>query len=256
MMNLLVQTTKSRRSEDGVSHLEAGYESLGNDIDILKVENVSLKVEIARQGDELDILKVENVGLKVEIARQGNELDILKVENVGLKVEIIRQGNEITRQGNEITRQGNEITRQGDYINEDRREKACKEIAFGVQDVNAKSLLETNYIVKEKGLSEVFKSTRETRNGGAHLLLNTDQGNTVNYKKKAFVRILENANCLEDDLDAVGITRDVIAVVLDVLREELKNVVVPAPKKAEVSTVNKFFKHTLQTMGKICVKEL
>jgi hypothetical protein len=125
-----------------------------------------------------------------------------------------------------------------------------------VQDVNAKSLLETTYIVKEKGLSEVFKSTRETRNGGAHLLLNTDQGNTVNYKKKAFVRILENANCLEDDLDAVGITRDVIAVVLDVLREELKNVVVPAPKKAEVSTVNKFFKHTLQTMGKICVEEL
>jgi hypothetical protein len=228
MLNLLIQTTKSRRSEDGVSHLEAGYESLGNDI---------------------DILKVENVGLKVEIIRQGNELDILKVENVGLKVEIIRQGNEITRQGNEITR-------QGDYINEDRREKACKEIAFGVQDVNAKSLLETNYIVKEKGLSEVFKSTRETRNGGAHLLLNTDQGNTVNYKKKAFVRILENANCLEDDLDAVGITRDVIAVVLDVLREELKNVVVPAPKKAEVSTVNKFFKHTLQTMGKICVEEL
>jgi hypothetical protein len=74
MMNLLIQTTKSRRSEDGVSHLEAGYESLGNDINILKVENVSLKVEIARQGDELDILKVENVGLKVEIIRQGNEI--------------------------------------------------------------------------------------------------------------------------------------------------------------------------------------
>jgi hypothetical protein len=169
----------------------------------------------------------------------------LKVENVSLKGEITRQGDEIVSLKGEITRQGDEIVSlKGDFL-EERREKACKEIAFGIQDVNTQSLLETNSIVKKKGLSWVFKSLRNSRHDKAHLFRHEDP-DTVIYKKAAFIRILENSNCLKDDLDSEGITSDVIAVVLDVLKNELQNVTLITPERAEVTKVDKFFKNTLR----------
>ena len=160
----------------------------------------------------------------------------------------------INQQGNVINSLNLRVKRLEDYLDADIREKAYKEIEFGVQDVNNFSFLEKNVRIQNKGLAETFALLRDSRNATAHLLLKVDQSN--NYKKKAFVRILESANCLGDDLDAIGITNDMIAAVLDVLREELKDVQVPTPKEAEVTKVNKFFKHTLTTIGKGSVENL
>jgi len=204
------------------------YKSLGDEI-------VRQGGVIIRQGDEIESLKVENVRQGGIIIRQGDEIE-------SLKVEIVRQGDEI-------------ISLKSDFL-EERREKACKEIAFGVQDVNAQSLLETNSIVNMKGLSGVFRSLRESRHDAAHLFRKDDPPDTVIYKKAAFIRILESSNCLKDDLDADGITSDVLAVVLDVLRNELKNVTVRIPKLAEVAKVDKFFKNTLRTLDKRCIEDL
>ena len=161
---------------------------------------------------------------------------------------------EINRLKLEINQHTLKVKRLEDYLDADIREKACKEIEFGVQDVNNFSFLEKNVNIKNKGLAETFTLMRDSRNTTAHLLLKVDQPNS--YKKKAFVRILENANCLGDDLDAIGITSDMIAAVLDVLREELKDIQVPTLKEAEVTNVNKFFKHTLTTIGKGSVANL
>jgi hypothetical protein len=155
-----------------------------------------------------------------------------------------------------ISQQGDEIASLRSDFCEERREKACMEIAFGIQDVNANSLLETNSLVKKRGLSALFKSLRETRHEAAHFLRHNDPPDTIIYKKDAFIRILENSNCLQDELDAEGITGDVIAVVLDVLRNEVQNVKLPTPKQAEVTNVDKFFKNTLRTLEKKRIKDL
>ena len=170
------------------------------------------------------------------------------------KAEINSLNLKINQQGNVINSLNLRVKRLEDYLDADIREKAYKEIEFGVQDVNNFSFLEKNVRIQNKGLAETFALLRDSRNATAHLLLKVDQSN--NYKKKAFVRILESANCLGDDLDAIGITNDMIAAVLDVLREELKDVQVPTPKEAEVTKVNKFFKHTLTTIGKGSVENL
>jgi uncharacterized protein (DUF2267 family) len=221
-MNLLIETIKSPRSEEDVSHLEAErYESLGD--------------EIVRQNGV--------------IIQHGEEI----VRQNGV---IIQHGEEIVRQNGVIIQHGEEIASLRSDFSEERREKACMEIAFGIQDVNANSLLETNSLVKKRGLSALFKSLRETRHEAAHFLRHNDPPDTIIYKKDAFIRILENSNCLQDELDAEGITGDVIAVVLDVLRNEVQNVKLPTPKQAEVTNVDKFFKNTLRTVKKSRIKDL
>jgi hypothetical protein len=221
-MNLLIETIKSPRSEEDVSHLEAErYESLGD--------------EIVRQNGV--------------IIQHGEEI----VRQNGV---IIQHGEEIVRQNGVIIQHGEEIASLRSDFSEERREKACMEIAFGIQDVNANSLLETNSLVKKRGLSALFKSLRETRHEAAHFLRHNDPPDTIIYKKDAFIRILENSNCLQDELDAEGITGDVIAVVLDVLRNELQNVKLPTPKQAEVTNVDKFFKNTLRILEKKRIKDL
>ena len=115
---------------------------------------------------------------------------------------------------------GDEIVSLRSDFSEERIEKACKEIAFGIQDMNASSFLETSPIVRSKGLSAVFRELRKTRQYAAHLLLKDDPPNTTIYKKAAFIRILENSNnskCLQDELDEEGITTEVIAVVLGIM---------------------------------------
>ena len=228
-MNLLIDTIKSPRSEEDVSHLEAKrYESLGDEI-------VRQNGVISQQGDEI----VRQNGV---IIQQGDEID-------SLKCEIVRQNGVIIQQGNDLASLRSEFS-------EERREKACLEIAFGIQDVNANSLLETNNLVKKRGLSVVFKSLRETRHEAAHFFRHNDPPDTITYKKAAFIRILENSNCLQDELDAEGMTGDVIAVVLDVLRNEVQNVKLPTPKQTEVTNVDKFFKNTLRTLKKSRIKDL
>ena len=61
-----------------------------------------------------------------------------------------------------------------------------------------------------------------------HLFLKTDLPNTVLYQMKEFVRMLENASYLED-LAYTGIRTDVIPVVLEILREQLKDVEILQP---------------------------
>ena len=242
-MNLLIDTIKSPRSEEDVSHLEAErYESLGDEI-------VRQNGVISQQGDEI----VRQNGV---IIQQGDEIDSLKCEIVRQNGVIIQQGDEIVRQNGAIIQQGNDLASLRSEFSEERREKACLEIAFGIQDVNANSLLETNNLVKKRGLSVVFKSLRETRHEAAHFFRHNDPPDTITYKKAAFIRILENSNCLQDELDAEGMTGDVIAVVLDVLRNEVQNVKLPTPKQAEVTNVDKFFKNTLRTLKKSRIKDL
>ena len=242
-MNLLIDTIKSPRSEEDVSHLEAErYESLGDEI-------VRQNGVISQQGDEI----VRQNGV---IIQQGDEIDSLKFENTRQNGVIIQQGDEIVRQNGVIIQQGNDLASLRSEFSEERREKACLEIAFGIQDVNANSLLETNNLVKKRGLSVVFKSLRETRHEAAHFFRHNDPPDTITYKKAAFIRILENSNCLQDELDAEGMTGDVIAVVLDVLRNEVQNVKLPTPKQAEVTNVDKFFKNTLRTLKKSRIKDL
>ena len=242
-MNLLIETIKSPRSEEDVSHLgPERYESLGDEI-------VRQNGVIIQQGDE--ITRQNGV-----IIQQGDEIDSLKNEIVSLKDEIVSLKDEIVRQNGVIIQQGDEIASLRSDFSEERREKACMEIAFGIQDVNANLLLETNSLVKTRGLSALFKSLRETRHEAAHFLRHNDPPETIIYKKDAFIRILANSNCLQDDLDAEGITGDVIAVVLDVLRSEVENVKLPTPKQAEVTNVDKFFKNTLRTLEKKRIKDL
>ena len=80
---MLFETTKSSRSEEDVSHLEAErYESLGD--------------EIVRQGGVIIRQDGEIVSSKNEITRQGGEI-------VSLKVEITRQGGDIVSLKGAIT---------------------------------------------------------------------------------------------------------------------------------------------------------
>ena len=80
------ETTKSSRSEEDISHLEAErYESLGDEIVrqnsvIIRQDGeiISLKADITRQDGEITSLKVDNTSLKVEIARQGGDILSLK----------------------------------------------------------------------------------------------------------------------------------------------------------------------------------
>ena len=76
------------------------------------------------------------------------------------------------------------------------------------------------------------------------------------YKKAAFIRILENSKRLQDELDAEGITSEVIAVVLNVLRDEVITVKLPTQEQVEVAKVDRYFKNTLKTLAKSRIKDL
>ena len=233
MTNLSIRSTQSRWEGDLQSERDDDSECQRDD-DSRNLERgklQSITVKLNEQGTTITALKTTVLELE-------GDIENLKVEIVSLKGEITRQGDEI-------------VSLKGDFL-EERREKACKEIAFGIQDV----ILETNSIVKKKGLSWVFKSLQNSRHDKAHLFRHEDPPDTVIYKKAAFIRILENSNCLKDDLDSEGITSDVIAVVLDVLKNELQNVTLITPERAEVTKVDKFFKNTLRTLEKKCIKDL
>jgi hypothetical protein len=195
----------------------------------LKGDIVSLKGENIQQGDEIGSLKVEIVSLKGEIIQQGDEIGSLKVE----------------------------IGSMRSYSLEERREKACKEIVLCIQDVNAQSRLENDSDVKRKGLSGAFRALRQSRYDMAHLFRESDPPDIIIYKKVALLSILENSFCLKADLVAEGVTSEVIAVVSDVLRNELKDVALRIPQlEDEVTKVDKFFKNTLLTLEKKRIQDI
>ena len=110
-MNLLIETIKSPRSEEDVSHLEAErYESLGDEIvrqngvisqqgdEIVRQNGV-----IIQQGDEIDSLKCENTRQNGVISQQSVEIDSLKCENTRRNGVISQQSVEIVRQNGVIS---------------------------------------------------------------------------------------------------------------------------------------------------------
>ena len=81
--------------------------------------------------------------------------------------------------------------------------------------------------------------------------MKTDLPNTVLYQMKEFVRMLENASYLEEDLAYIDIRTDVISVVLEILLEKLKDVEVLQPiKSVDVKKVNHFFKRSRWVVAK------
>lgn len=129
------------------------------------------------------------------------------------------------------------------------------EIDLGMLDLLAIIVLAAKpHITICRQEKEYFKKVKETRFSKEYLLLEVNQTNT--YEKIAFVRILENIRCHQDDLDKFKITREGTAAALEFLRESLKDVIVPTPEVAKVTKVNEFFKHTLRAIGKGNVEDL
>lgn len=68
---------------------------------------------------------------------------------------------------------------------------------------------------------------------------------------KEFVRMLENASYLEEDLAFIGTRTDVISVVLEVHLEELKDVeVLQAIESVDVTKLNHFFMSSIWVIAK------
>ena len=139
---------------------------------------------------------------------------------------------------------------------EERRYRACTEIAFGIQDINAYSSLENNSFVVRKGLSSTFRRLRKKRQDDAHLFLNDDLPDTLLFKKDAFKRILDNSSCLAVELKKKGITEEIIDVVIFELKKDLKDVSFATPIEADVNDVDDFFRNTLKTLDKRGIQQL
>ena len=139
---------------------------------------------------------------------------------------------------------------------EERRYRACTEIAFGIQDINAYSSLENNPFVVRKGLSSTFRRLRKKRQDDAHLFLNDDLPDTLLFKKDAFKRILDNSSCLAVELKKKGITEEIIDVVIFELKKDLKDVSFATPIEADVNDVDDFFRNTLKTLDKRGIQQL
>ena len=87
------------------------------------------------------------------------------------------------------------------------------EIKLGMLDLLAIIVLAAKPHIIESGLEEeYYKKVKETRFSKEDLLLEVNQTNT--YERIAFVRILENICCHQDDLDKFKITREGMAAAL------------------------------------------
>ena len=139
---------------------------------------------------------------------------------------------------------------------QERRYKACKEIAFGIQDLNLEKSWENNSFVMRKGLSSTFKSLRDRRHYAAYFFRTDDSPDTLLFKKGAFLHILNISDCLRDELVKKGITSEVINVVVQELKKDLKAVSSPTPIQAEVDEVDDVFRYTLMTFNKEGIQHL
>lgn len=133
---------------------------------------------------------------------------------------------------------------------QERRYKACKEIAFGIQDLNFEKSWENNSFVMRKGLSSTFKSLRDRRHYAAYFFRTDDSPETLLFKKDAFIFILDYSDCLRDELVKTGITSEVIKVVVQELKKDLEAVSSPTPIQAEVDEADDVFRYTFMTFLK------
>ena len=140
---------------------------------------------------------------------------------------------------------------------EDARERACVEIISAVQDMICVFKSECNKMAWKHGLSKALKKVPKTRYGHKRELASSFDGeDVVIFELKAFLRILESAQCLEEDLaDIYDLPTAFTAVILEVLKEELKYKV-PTKEIIDFRRVDYYFRGTLKALGKKSVKEL
>ena len=202
---------------------------------ILEADKETLKGQVTILEGRVDNLTAENVKLV-------GRVDNLTAENVKLVGRV-----------DNLTAENVKLVTDND---EERRYRACTEIAFGIQDINAYSSLENNSFVVRKGLSSTFRRLRKKRQDDAHLFLNDDLPDTLLFKKDAFKRILDNSSCLAVELKKKGITEEIIDVVIFELKKDLKDVSFATPIEADVNDVDDFFRNTLKTLDKRGIQQL
>jgi hypothetical protein len=198
-------------------------------------------MKITQQGTEITRQGTVIIQQGTVITQQGNEIVKLKVDNIDFKVKITRQGNEIVKLYDLVTKGKRK-----------RAKRASMEIMSGVQDMNSALRLENNDIFRKQGLSGTLRMLRDRRNNGAHLLINPETKDTLAFKKKALLLILENAQFLEVELKRIGVPSTVTALLSEVLREELLK---SEGTTSEISffEVDYFFISTLES---ICVNSI
>lgn len=81
------------------------------------------------------------------------------------------------------------------------RKDACVEIISAVQDVIFVFKSECDKMARKQGLTNVLEKVPKRRYGYArHFCSSADEIDVVIFELKAFVRIFESAQCLEEDL--------------------------------------------------------
>ena len=148
------------------------------------------------------------------------------------------------------------IREMREYILENARERACLEIISAVQDMICAFKSECNKMALKQGLSKVLEEV-STRSGYKRRLASSiDERDVVIFELKAFVRILESAQCLQEDLaDIYDLPTAVTALVLEVLNEELEYKI-PTKEIIDYGRVDTYFRSTLKALGKKSIKEL
>ena len=210
-------------------------EILESKVNTMVAHSNALEMNLITVKGHNKILEADKETLKGQVTILEGRVDNLTAENVKLTAENVK------------------LVTDND---EERRYRACTEIAFGIQDINAYSSLENNSFVVRKGLSSTFRRLRKKRQDDAHLFLNDDLPDTLLFKKDAFKRILDNSSCLAVELKKKGITEEIIDVVIFELKKDLKDVSFATPIEADVNDVDDFFRNTLKTLDKRGIQQL
>ena len=217
-------------------------EILESKVNTMVAHSNALEMNLITVKGHNKILEADKETLKGQVTILEGRVDNLTAENVKLVGRV-----------DNLTAENVKLVTDND---EERRYRACTEIAFGIQDINAYSSLENNSFVVRKGLSSTFKKLRKTRQDTAHLFLNDDLPDTILFKKDAFKRILDNSSCLAVELKKKGITEAIIDVILLELNKDLKDVSFATPIEAEVNDVDDFLRNTLKTLDMRGIQQL
>ena len=217
-------------------------EILESKVNTMVAHSNALEMNLITVKGHNKILEADKETLKGQVTILEGRVDNLTAENVKLVGRV-----------DNLTAENVKLVTDND---EERRYRACTEIAFGIQDINAYSSLENNPFVVRKGLSSTFRRLRKKRQDDAHLFLNDDLPDTLLFKKDAFKRILDNSSCLAVELKKKGITEEIIDVVIFELKKDLKDVSFATPIEADVNDVDDFFRNTLKTLDKRGIQQL
>ena len=217
-------------------------EILESKVNTMVAHSNALEMNLITVKGHNKILEADKETLKGQVTILEGRVDNLTAEDVKLVGRV-----------DNLTAENVKLVTDND---EERRYRACTEIAFGIQDINAYSSLENNSFVVRKGLSSTFRRLRKKRQDDAHLFLNDDLPDTLLFKKDAFKRILDNSSCLAVELKKKGITEEIIDVVIFELKKDLKDVSFATPIEADVNDVDDFFRNTLKTLDKRGIQQL